>query len=110
MSISSPTDGETITGEVVNVFVESSGIEIVTADEDESETRGHYHIFVDREPVDVGEVTPNAQGVIHTADTGAVLSGLSEGEHTVWVVLGDGKHRRITSAVDSVTFTYRRSS
>ena len=109
VTITSPEDGQTISGSVVNVFLESSGIEIVPADDDESTDRGHYHIFVDREPVEEGEVIPNAPDVIHTADSGAVLTGLSDGEHTIWAVLGDGKHQRITSAIDSVTITFKRS-
>lgn len=109
VTINSPDDGEAITARVVNVFLESSGIEIVPADDNESTDRGHYHIFVDREPVDVGELIPTGPGVIHTADSGAVITGLSDGEHTIWAVLGDGKHQRITRAMDSVTITYKRS-
>jgi hypothetical protein len=89
-----------VRGNVVTLDLEAGGIEIVPADGDTSGETGHFHVFVDREPVDEGEVIPREAGVVHSAENPVVLYGLSPGEHTLTVVLGDGAHRRLREDVE----------
>lgn len=95
----------TIEGNVVEIEATVDGIEIVAADGDTSGESGHYHAFIDREPVAVGEVIPREPGIVHTTDNPIVLYGLSVGEHTVTVVVGDGTHTRFGEDLEEqVTF------
>jgi len=68
LAIVSPAAGTEIKGNVVTLDVTSSGITITAADGDTSGHTGHYHVFVDREPVEPGEVIPVAADIIHTTD------------------------------------------
>ncbi|MGH2759370.1 MAG: hypothetical protein ACRDKJ_07360, partial [Actinomycetota bacterium] len=79
MEIADPPD--TVEGNVVSMEANVQGIEIVKADGDESGDSGHFHAFIDRRPVDVGEVIPKEAGVVHTADNPIKLYGLSVGDH-----------------------------
>ena len=83
-----------IEGNVVSMEVELEGVEIVAADGDTSGETGHFHVFIDKDPVSVGEVIPMEAGVVHTAENPIKLYGLSVGDHTITVVLGDGTHKR----------------
>jgi hypothetical protein len=98
LTISSPRTGSITQGNVVRLDLEATGIDIVKADGDTSGKTGHYHVFIDREPVAAGALIERAAGIVHSADDPVVLTGLSVGYHTFTVVLGDGGHRRIGNA------------
>lgn len=102
VSISSPADGAEIGGNVVSVAAEAKGIEIKAADGDRTGKTGHYHVFVDKEPVARGVLIPKEAGVIHSATTPIAVSGLPVGEHTLTVVMGNGAHERIGDAAETV--------
>jgi hypothetical protein len=93
----------TIDGNVVSMDATVEGIEIVAADGDTSGDSGHFHVFIDREPVDVGEVIPVEPGIVHTTDDPIKVYGLSVGDHTLNVVIGDGTHERLDIQEESVT-------
>ena len=95
LRITSPKNGAHIQGNVVILDV-ATAFPIVKADGDTSGKTGHLHVFIDRPPVKVGEQIPKEKGVIHSADNPIVVPGLTTGEHTLTVVLGDGAHTRIT--------------
>ena len=79
----------------IKVDLSAEGVEIVKADGDRSEGKGHYHVFVDREPPPVGEAIPPQpadNSIVHTADSSIEVGPLAEGEHVIWVILGDGAH------------------
>ena len=84
-----------VDGNVVSLQANVKGIEIVKADGDTSGDSGHFHVFIDRDPVDVGEVIPKEPGIVHSAENPIKIYGLSEGEHTLTIVIGDGTHKRI---------------
>ena len=89
---------------VLTVKVE--GVTLVKADGDTSGRTGHLHVFVDRDPTAAGQPIPKEAGVIHTTDTTISVPDLGPGEHTLWVVLGDGNHVPFAPAVlDKVTVT-----
>lgn len=103
MEIADPP--ETIEGNVVSMDANVQGIEIVAPDGDDSGESGHFHVFIDREPVDVGEVIPREAGVVHTAENPIKLYGLSVGDHEATVVMGDGTHTRFgEELLETVSF------
>lgn len=95
LRIASPGDGESIGGNVVELDMEAENIRILKADGDTSGKTGHFHVFIDREPVPEGSVIPQEPGIIHSADDPIMVTGLPVGEHNLKVVLGDGTHKRI---------------
>jgi hypothetical protein len=98
LTIVEPRPGAAIDGNVVTIEPDVSGIEIAPADPaDTSGTTGHYHVFVDRDPVPVGEAIPVGEpDILHTASDPIVLAGLSVGEHRLIVTVGDNSHVRIS--------------
>jgi len=105
LAIVSPATGDVIQGNVVHLDVTSSGITIVPADGSSSGRRGHYHVFVDRDPVTPGAVIPVAADIIHTNDDPIVIPGLHVGPHRVTVVYGDGTEHRIGFTEAATSFT-----
>ncbi|MEA2717784.1 MAG: hypothetical protein QOI99_2101 [Actinomycetota bacterium] len=107
LAIVSPAGGAEVRGNVVRLDLTGSGIAIVGADGDTSGRSGHYHVFVDREPVEPGQVIPVAADIIHTTDDPVVIPGLHVGPHRITVTYGDGTHRRLgpTEAATSFVVT-----
>jgi len=85
---------KSVKGNVVTIPVTVKGIQIMKADGMTSEKAGHFHVFIDREMVDVGEVIPKEPGIVHTADNPIKIYGLKPGEHMFHIVVGDGTHKR----------------
>lgn len=100
-----PAKGSSIKGNVVNLVLEVSGIKIVAAKDDPGTGgTGHFHVFIDRNPVLAGETIPSGQpDIVHTAANPVQLTGLSVGEHRLAVVLGDKGHVRLGD-VEAGTF------
>jgi len=93
-------------GQDVKITAQVDGVQLVAPDGDTSGKTGHLHFFVDRPPTPAGQPIPKEAGIIHTADTTATLPGLTPGEHTVWIVVGDGAHVPLNPPVEAkVTFT-----
>jgi hypothetical protein len=88
-------------GNVVSLQMQTA-LSIVKADGDTSGKTGHFHVFIDKAPVKVGAPIPKEKGVVHSADNPIVVPGLTIGDHTLTVVLGDGVHNRITNAKATV--------
>lgn len=95
MSMSLGTVPDSVEGNVVEIPVDIEGVEIVKADGDTSGDSGHFHIFVDKDPVDVGETIPKERDIVHSAENPIKLWGLAPGEHEFTVIVGDGTHQRI---------------
>ena len=76
----------------VDVAVE--GVELKPADGDTSGKTGHLHLFIDKEPPEPGAGIPTGDpAIIHSAVSPITVPGLASGEHTLWVVLGNGAHQ-----------------
>ncbi len=102
VSITSPRDGTVIKGNVVTLNLAVGGIKVVKADGDVSGATGHFHVFVDKEPPAVGALIDKGPGIIHSADNPVLVPGLSKGDHTLTIVLGDGTHKRIDAKAVAV--------
>jgi hypothetical protein len=98
LAILSPADGASVQGNVVTLDVEPRDIAIVKADGDTSGRTGHYHVFIDRDPVAPGAAIPTEAGIIHTTDDPITITGLTPGTHRFVVVYGNGAHARIGTA------------
>lgn len=111
LSITSPKNTSTVDGNVVTLALAVKGIDIVkAADGDTSGKNGHFHVFVDKDPVAPGAVVPKEAGIIHTTDNPITITGLGIGEHTFKVVLGDSTHTRIGDTLASVTVSVKGPS
>ena len=110
VSITSPKDGEVVKGNVVDLALSSDYIKIVAADGDTSGKSGHYHVFIDKDPVPAGTVIPKEKGIVHSAKPTVQLTGLTVGDHVIKVVLGDGAHKRIGTAEATVKVTVQGPS
>ncbi len=96
VKINAPKNGATIKGNVVDLSLSAAGIQIVRADGDRSGKSGHYHIFIDRDPVEIGRPIPrNDPQIIHSAGFRVPVEGLSVGRHRFAVVLANGAHERV---------------
>lgn len=89
------TVARSVDGNVVTLPVDVAGVDIVKADGDTSGDSGHFHVFVDNDPVAVGKAIPKERGVVHSADNPIKIWGLEPGQHEFTVVVGDGTHKRI---------------
>lgn len=105
LSIGSPASGASLKGNVVPLDVTVGGIAIRKADGDTSGASGHFHVFIDRDPVSAGTVIPKEPGIVHSTEDPILVTGLSPGSHRLVVVLGDGAHARIGSVQREVTVT-----
>jgi len=105
LSIVAPAAGTSVKGNVVSLDLQSTGLTIVKADGDTSGRSGHYHVFIDRDPLAPGAAIPVEAGVVHSADDPVVLSGLAVGTHRLTVVVGDGTHKRLGSTAAETTVT-----
>jgi hypothetical protein len=103
LSITSPENDAHIDGNTVSLEIDAEGVDIVKADGDTSGDTGHFHVFIDSEPVAPGEAIARTPQIVHSADNPVIIPGLTVGDHTFRVVYGDGAHTRITDATDSVT-------
>jgi len=93
-------------GQDAKITATVSGIQLVAADGDTSGKTGHLHYFVDKAPTPAGQPIPKEAGITHTAETTLSVPGLGAGEHTVWVVVGNGGHvPLVPPAQAKVTFT-----
>ena len=110
VQIKSPADGASVKGNVVTLDLTTTGFKVVKADGDTSGKTGHFHVFVDKDPVAAGATIPKEPGIIHSTDDPLSVSGLHVGSHRLVVVLGDGTHTRIGKAQDEVNVTVQGPS
>lgn len=97
LSVTAPPS---VVGNVVELTVASTGISIVKADGNTSGKTGHYHVFVDQQPVAAGTAIAKTHQIVHSAESKIKVFGLLPGRHDVRVVLGDGTHTRIAPSAE----------
>src|SRR5688500_15875810 len=81
LAMTRPEPKVTVEGNVVDLDLAASNIAIVKADGNRTGRSGHFHVFVDKDPVKQGELIPVAPGVIHSADDPVRVAGLTRGTH-----------------------------
>lgn len=99
LRLTAPKTGTTVRGNVATLRVRAQGVSIAKADGDASGRTAHFHVFIDTPPVKPGEVIPKTKNVIHTTESPIVLPGLEVGQRQLYIVLGDGTHRRLGRSV-----------
>jgi hypothetical protein len=95
LQLSTAPTATVVSGDTATIALVVSGIKIVAPDGDTSGKTGHFHVFIDKDPVPPGTVIPHAPGIVHTEVNPIQLTGLTDGDHKLVIVLGDGVHRRI---------------
>jgi len=98
-------------GEDLKIDLTAEGVEIKPADGDTSGETGHFHVFVDPEhqPQEgdiVPQTGPDGSVIVHTAESTVTIPDLAKGDHTIYVIVGDGEHKILDPAVmDLITVT-----
>lgn len=89
-----PADGDSV-GPDVRLTLGAEGVEVVAADGQRVQGRGHHHLFIDTDLTPPGSVIPaGVPGIVHIG-TGAsewTVSGLTPGAHRIIAVLAYGDH------------------
>ena len=98
LQLSTAPTATVVSGDTATIALVVSGIKIVAPDGDTSGKTGHFHVFIDKDPVPAGTIIPHAPGIVHTEENPIQLTGLSDGDHKLVIVLGDGVHRRLGDA------------
>ena len=102
-------EGGTLTGNTVELELSGAGVRIVEPDGDTSGRTGHYVVFLDRDPVPMGDRIPEAgENVVEGFESPIELTGLTPGRHTATVVLSDGARRRIGETEARTEMTVQR--
>lgn len=110
LALTRPGPRVTVEGNVVELDLSTSNIAIEKADGNRSGRSGHFHVFIDKDPVEPGEVIPAEAGIVHTDEDPITIAGLTTGAHKLTVVLGDGTHRRIGKSAVSTEVTVKGPS
>lgn len=104
----SPADESSVKGNVVTLDLATTDFEVVKADGDSSGKTGHFHVFVDKDPSRYsGQPIPAGDpAIVHSSVAPIAPTGLTPGEHTIWIVLGNGNHVAFDPPVmDKLTVT-----
>ena len=109
LTITSPQDGDEVQPPL-RLEMDVTGIQIVPANGDSSGRTGHYHVFIDRDPVAAGQRIPMEPSVVHTTNNPVELKDVPPGRHKLTVVLGDGNHVRIGDVEATIDVTVRGQS
>ena len=92
-------EGGVVQGNTATLELSGAGVRIVEPDGDTSGRTGHYAVFVDTEPVAMGEEVVEGEDVIESTEDKVQVTGLAPGAHELAVVLADGNRRRIGETV-----------
>lgn len=110
VSITSPTEGDTITGSAVHITLGSSGIEIAPAAEARPET-AHHHLYLDVDFPQVENPIPMGQpGIVHLGQAQKEYhwENVAPGPHRIIAVLADPGHIPLRPWVtDTVNFVVK---
>lgn len=94
VSITSPGEGDTLTGSAVHITLAATGIEIAPAAEARPET-AHHHLYLDTDfPPSENPIPMGSAGVVHLgqAQTEYHWENVAPGPHRIIAVLADPGH------------------
>jgi hypothetical protein len=107
VSITSPAEGDTVSGSAVHVTLDATGIEIAPAADARPET-AHHHLYLDVEfPQLDGAISMGVPGVIHLGQAQKEYhwENVPPGPHRIIAVLADPGHIPLRPWVtDTVNF------
>jgi hypothetical protein len=98
VSITSPANGDTVSGPVVHITLDATGIEIAPAADARPET-AHHHLYLDVDFPPVNNSIPmGAAGIIHLGQgqTEYDWENVPPGPHRIIAVLADPGHLPLT--------------
>lgn len=101
-----PDDG-VLEGNTATLELSNPGVRVVEPDGDTSGHTGHYVVFVDTEPVPVGERVEPGKDVVESWRNPVRVTGLLPGTHRIAVVVADGAGRRMGENVARVEVEVR---
>lgn len=90
-----PEDG-VLQGNTATLEINNAGVRLVEPDGDTSGRTGHLVVFVDAEPVAVGEKAEAGEGVIEAWENPVRITGLTSGRHEIAVIVADGNRVRMS--------------
>jgi hypothetical protein len=110
VTITSPTNGQTVSGPDVTVNIQVTGTTLVPAASATKLEDMHVHYLLDVDPAPyLSGTTPIPAGnpnIVHGAALSNTFAGVAPGQHRVTVILGLSDHRAVQPPVaPSVTFT-----
>ena len=107
VSITSPANGDTVSGSAVHVMLGATGIEIAPAADARPET-AHHHLYLDVDfPQTENSIPMGVSGVVHLgqAQTDYHWENVAPGAHRIIAVLADPGHIPLRPFVtDTVNF------
>ena len=101
VTITSPSDGDTIHGSTVNISLGASGIELAPAAENRPGT-AHHHLYLDTDLSTPDQPIPaGTPGIIHLgqAQTSYEWDSVPPGNHRIIAVLANSAHVPLTPLV-----------
>ena len=110
VSITAPTEGDTLTESAVHIMLSASGIEIAPAADARPET-AHHHLYLDVDfPLAETAIPMGSAGVVHLgqAQTDYHWENVAPGPHRIIAVLADPGHIPLRPWVtDTVNFVMK---
>ena len=107
VSITSPTEGDTVSGSAVHITLDATGIEIAPAADARPET-AHHHLYLDVDfPALETAIPMGTTGVVHLGQAQKEYhwENVTPGQHRIIAVLADPGHIPLRPWVtDTVTF------
>lgn len=107
VSITSPAEGDTVSGSAVHITLNATGIEIAPAADARPET-AHHHLYLDTEfPQSEATIPMGVAGVVHLGQAQKEYhwEGVTPGAHRIIAVLADPGHIPVRPYVtDTVNF------
>ena len=107
VSITSPAEGDTVSGSAVHITLNATGIEIAPAADARPET-AHHHLYLDVDfPQSEATIPMGVAGVVHLGQAQKEYhwEGVTPGAHRIIAVLADPGHIPVRPYVtDTVNF------
>ena len=107
VSITSPAEGDTVSGSAVHIMLDATGIEIAPAADARPET-AHHHLYLDVDfPATEAMIPAGAPGIVHLGQAQKEYhwESVTPGPHRIIAVLADPGHIPLRPYVtDTVNF------